>query len=291
MTDAIAPVEATDNAAPEAAPETPAVVPESGTPADSSNWRTSLPDDIRESASLEKFETIEGLAKSYINAEKMIGADKIVIPKEGDDDGWNEVWSKLGRPDEASGYEFKEPESVPEGLKYSEEVDGRLASILHKNGVPKSMAGTLREDLISLVSEGGLISIEQTKAAEAEHEKVLEKGREALKRDWGDAYDQRRKIAYKAAESNLSEETIASMNEAGLFDNPSIVKDMYEMGLKVQGEKQLLGDIDLEQSPGDLDQMIAKFNSDNIGALMDKSHPKHDWAVQEQTKLFGKRYG
>ena len=64
------------------------------TTSETTSWRAGLPDELRDSPSLEKFEAsgVEGLARSYVNIERMIGGDKIVIPKQGDKDGWEKVW-------------------------------------------------------------------------------------------------------------------------------------------------------------------------------------------------------
>ena len=43
------------------------------------NWRTELPDDIREHSSLSSIQDVGNLAKSYINAQSMIGRDKIPV--------------------------------------------------------------------------------------------------------------------------------------------------------------------------------------------------------------------
>ena len=257
----------------------------------SDDWKASLPEDIRDHPTLEKFTSPESLAKSYINAEKMIGADKVIIPKEGDEEGWKQVWAKLGRPESVDGYEFKPPENVPEGLEYSAEVDGRLAEMFHKRGLPKSMAASLREDLIGLVSEGGLISLEQKNAEAEAQEKAIEQAQKALETEWGEAYAQRGKMALKAAEVNFPPEAFAALEANGSFNNPAVIKALYNIGLKVQGEKQLLGDVELEASPGDLDGMISKFQTENMAALTDKAHPDHARVVAERNKLFQKRYG
>lgn len=288
MSEETASVEETGNVA-TAESQAEAVTQETATTT-STDWKASLPDDIRESASLAKFDTIEGLAKSYVNAEKMIGADKIVIPKEGDADGYKAVMTKLGLPESAEGYGFTAPESVPEGLQYSAEVDGKLATILHKNAIPKSAASGLRDDLIALVAEGGLTSVEQTKAAEEAAAQAAQEADAALKKDWGEAYEQRAKIAGMSINRNFSAESVAAMEAAGLGNNPAILKDMYALGVRNQGEKELLGEAEMLDSPADLDAKIAKFESENMAALTDVSHVGHAQAVKERNALYEKRW-
>ena len=69
----------------------------------------SLPDGLRGEPSLQSFDSVDKLAKSYVHARKMIGADPnqmLQLPKEGDEEGWNQVYNRLGRPEKADGYDF-----------------------------------------------------------------------------------------------------------------------------------------------------------------------------------------
>ena len=45
-----------------------------------SSWKESISEQYRNDPNIEKFTEIDALAKSYINATKMIGQDKVVIP-------------------------------------------------------------------------------------------------------------------------------------------------------------------------------------------------------------------
>ena len=57
---------------------TPTTVAKTDTP--TSSWKDSISEEYRVDPSIEKFTEIDALAKSYINATRMIGQDKIVIP-------------------------------------------------------------------------------------------------------------------------------------------------------------------------------------------------------------------
>ena len=70
-----------------------------------SSWKDSISEEYRVDPNIEKFTEIDALAKSYINATKMIGQDKVVIPNNNStEDQWNEVYTKLGRPESADKY-------------------------------------------------------------------------------------------------------------------------------------------------------------------------------------------
>lgn len=290
MTDnAPAPADNADSVTTEAvttttSPETPAI------PA-STDWKAALPEDIRGNPTLTKFTSIEALAKSYVNAQKMIGSDKIAIPKEGDEEGWSDVYAKLGRPENPDGYGFKEPEKVPDGLRYDPELDKRVAAIAHKRGLNRSQAAGVREDLMQLVAEGATQNLEAGRANELAQAKEIADAETALKGEWGDAYEQRGKAVWRFAESNFSPETFALLEQTGLANKPSFIKDIYKLGVSMQGEKQLLGNADAIPSPQDLDAEIGKFTAAHMAALTDASHPGHKAAVLERQRLFEKRYG
>lgn len=266
----------------------PAVPP---SPPQSGDWKAMIPEDIRDEPSIADFTSIEALAKSYITTKKMVGADKIVIPKEGDTDGWNAVYARLGRPENPEGYGFTPPEKVPEGLQYDPELDKRVAAIAHKRGLNKAQAAGVREDLMALVAEGATQNIEKSRADEVANAKAIEDGTAALKAEWGEAFEQRGKAVYRFAEKQFSPETFARLEQTGLANDPAFIKDLYKLGTAMQGEKNLIGDAAAVASPADLDAQIAKYTSENKAALMDQNHPMHEVAVRERARLFEKRFG
>ena len=44
------------------------------------DWRSQLPKELQEDATLKKYTSVSALAGAYLNAQKLIGADKIAIP-------------------------------------------------------------------------------------------------------------------------------------------------------------------------------------------------------------------
>jgi hypothetical protein len=77
--------------------------------APATNWKASLPEDLRKEKSLEAIQDVSSLAKSYVDAEKIVGGS-IRIPKEGaDQKEWDAFYSKLGRPESPEKYEVKRP--------------------------------------------------------------------------------------------------------------------------------------------------------------------------------------
>lgn len=287
MSDQIAPAPADNvNAPPPAIAPAPAAPP----PAAPADWRSDLPDDIRESPSLAKFTSKEAFAKSYVSLEKMLGSDKVVVPKEGDTEGWKAFYKAAGAVEKPEDYGFAKPATVPEGVVYNPELDAKIAGILHGASLNKQQAAAVREGLMAVAAEGALGSVDAAKQAEAQKQQAIAQGEAALKAEWGQAYDQRGKVAGAAINKFLSPETITALEAAGVANHPAIVKDMYNMGVKLAGEKELIGAAEQSQSPVDLQAAIADHTAKHSAALFDRSHPEHAQRVKEREQLFNRRF-
>lgn len=273
-----------------AAATTEAATTTTSTTQSAASWRDTLPEDIRAAPTLGKFETIEGLAKSYVNLEKTLGSEKIAIPKEGDEEAWSRAYKALGAPDTPDAYGFKQPEQIPEGMVYSPDLDKNIASIFHGAKLNPQQAGKVREGLMEIVGKGALDSLESGKRAEAERAIEIQRAEEALKAEWGAAYEQRGKAAGAAINKFLSAETVAAMEAAGLANNPAIIRDMYKLGVSLAGEKELIGATQHVMSPADLDTAITDFRAKHSAALFDRNHVDHAQRTKEFTALFEKRY-
>ena len=71
------------------------------------NFKDLIPENFREEKSLENFNNMEDFVKSYLHAQKMVGADKIPVPnKHSTDEDWNEVFKRLGAPNSPDDYKY-----------------------------------------------------------------------------------------------------------------------------------------------------------------------------------------
>lgn len=99
------------------------------------SWNSALPDDLKSDPSLKDFKDVGGLAKSYVEAQKLIGSS-IRLPREGaGEDELSKFYNRLGRPEKIEGYEYKQSEDHPEILK---EDYNSLREIGYKIGLTKT---------------------------------------------------------------------------------------------------------------------------------------------------------
>ena len=156
--------------------ETPAEVAQGGS---GNDFLTSLPDEIREHPSLAPIKDVENLARSFVNAQRLIGADKLPIPANPTDEDLDSIYSRLGRPESPEGYEIK-----ADGNIIDEQVAADYSELAHKLRLsPQQAEGILDyyKSSIEQTAQGMQVDVE-AQAAETEA---------TLRQEWGKAYDQK----------------------------------------------------------------------------------------------------
>jgi hypothetical protein len=148
-------------------------------------WKASLSTDLRNSPLLQKFEdTPDGLNKaveSHANLEKLLGHEKVPIPKGVDDvEGWNRFSKALGIPDKAEGYGLADAK-IPEDMKGMTLDKNKFAEIVHAHKLTPAQAKGLWE----AYSQN---NIETYNNAMKKHQEAIVNTVNTLKGKWGDAY-------------------------------------------------------------------------------------------------------
>jgi hypothetical protein len=78
-----------------------------GSGSDNQDWKSTLPEDLKNDATLQNFKNVEDLAKTVVHQQKRLG-NTITMPKT--DDEMEQVYTKLGRPEDPSKYTVTIPE-------------------------------------------------------------------------------------------------------------------------------------------------------------------------------------
>ena len=96
----------------------------------STDWRSSLSDEIKNDATLANIQDIESAAKTLIHQQKMLG-NRIPMPKT--DEERSELYSKLGRPESSDKYEI----NIPDTHKsyFNDEQVTQFREVAHKMGL------------------------------------------------------------------------------------------------------------------------------------------------------------
>lgn len=132
-------------------------------------------------------------AKSHRSAEQFIGApaDQLIrLPKENDAESQNTFWNRLGRPADATGYDFTTVKRGDGAALEANDAEfyGKLA---HSLNLPKEAGARLAAEI---TARGETAAAERTRADQAATETEFN----ALKSEWGANFDTNRIFAERA---------------------------------------------------------------------------------------------
>lgn len=244
------------------------------------DWKASLSDEIRADKSLENIKDVEGLAKSYVHAQKMVGSDKIPVPnKHATEEDWKEVYKKLGRPEDASGYKY----DLPEDQTIDETALKNFSDQAHKLGLLPGQAN----GMVKFYNEMTAASLqEQDSIAVAARENSVKE----LKQEWGQAYDQKisqaNNLAKTAGIGELFDTNLADGTKLG--DNPVMIKAFAELASKMGEDSITQSSGPIYQTPAQIEKEIGNLTQAG-SAYWDKTHPNHNIAVEEVKALIHKK--
>jgi len=257
--------------------------PSDGAVTESGDWRTSLPEEIRSHASLDSIEDVGALAKSYVHAQSMIGADKVVVPgKWATEDDWSAVYDKLGRPADADGYELKV--ETPEGVEPDTDMLSWFKSTAHANGLtPRQAQGLLAE--YTQFTQGR----EQSTSGQIEQQQA--NAEQELRREWGEAYDNRLSVAKDVLAQFGSDELAdtATTNGSTLFGNdPNVIRMLHKVGAYINervSEDGLLGAKTAGgMAPDEIRAKLRELTAEG-SPYWNSRAPEHDWYVEEALRM------
>jgi hypothetical protein len=196
--------------------ETPAEVAQGGS---GNEFLSTIPEDLRDHPSLGPIRDVENLARSYVNAQRLIGADKLPMPVNPTAEDLDNIYSRLGRPESADGYE------IPvDGNIVTEDVAKSYADVAHNLRLTPDQANGVLEYYRAMVQESGSMS----EAAESQQRSSTEM---TLRKEWGDEFDARiedaGKIAKQFGSSDLLEMRLSDGTKVG--NHPDFIKAFANM--------------------------------------------------------------
>ena len=265
------------------------VAPEQGSgDATVDDWKAALPEELQRDPSIAHIKDVPNLAQSYVNGQRMIGAEKLAIPgKFGTDEEWNQVYDKLGRPETPEGYEL-EMNNVPEGLESNPELVGWFQQTAHEVGLTPSQAQKLADKYNEMAGQAENTPSQQ----QAEAQALEEEGIRELQREYGKAFDNKIGIGRAVLSQYGGDELLDLRLEDGrsLGSHPGLVRMVVNIGDymgKNLGEDSIAGLVpksDGAITPNDAQKEIDKLTVMG-GPYWDSKHPNHSGAVAEVLRL------
>ena len=236
----------------------------------SNDWKAELPDDLREHPSISGMQDVASLAKSMVHAQSMVGADKIAVPgKWADDQDWDQVYDKLGRPDTPAEYNLtwqsEDGEADPALTEWFE-------SAAHQVGLNPKQAQALADSYVELTGN--------TATGQADLEAAKAESTAVLQKEYGNAFDDR----LNKGDNFIGEFGVEGLQDLRLEDgtpllnNPAFVKTIVNAAQFIHesvSEDAMVGDRDSvaitpQEAQAELEQVMRPDSP-----YWDARHPQH----------------
>lgn len=249
-------------------------------------WTGNLDEDIRGEKCLQSLKDIKGAMRTYVNAQKMVGKDKIVKPSEASSQAeWDAYYSAGGRPATAADYGFKKPDDYPDDI-FDETYAKEVQDLLYKHGASKKLANALFQHNLQYVAK-------LVKSLETDEQLDMEGLKNGLRTEWGSAYEQKVHLGNVAIEhgSNGNEEFKQRLTSK-LGNDPDFIRFAANVGSKFAEAGAFKPE--LIPTPSDIQERInteiahPAYGIDYVKHGFTKQ--QHDTQVQKVQRLFEEKH-
>lgn len=252
--------------------------------------RVALAEEYRSVPSLAKYMDEAGtvdpnvLANSYVHAERMIGRDRIPLPKdENDQEGYERAYSALGRPEKPDAYEIPKPEKLPDGMQYDDDGEKYLRQLGWQNGFNNKQILAMRDAYMK--REG-----ERMENYREWQQSSRQQAEETLRREHGHGYDKFLRTAKVALREFADSDLLEELDRTGFGNDPRLLRAFGKAGSALLGEQKLRDGDRQPGGSGDIDADIANYREKHSQALMDPHHPQHQMHSDQLTLLFQRKF-
>jgi hypothetical protein len=237
----------------------------SGWVGESEKFLEGAPETVAELLNAKKWKSATELANGYRELEKLKGAGSsgIVIPEEGDTEGWNKVFDTIGRP--------AEPKEYSLDYQGDMELDDNLMNSFKEYAHGLGLTQKQFNEVVNFQLEA--MQGQQTQLDDY-YASVNEEATAALKKEWGDKYEANTQKAFDVANKLGIFETLENR---GLGSDPEIIF-MLERIASSTDEDSLAPQTPPAQEKTAQEKMAdIKANP----AFLDKFHPDHSSLMDE----------
>lgn len=255
------------------------------------SWKEKLGTDIKGSPLLSKFEdTPDGLAKameSHANLEKLLGHEKVPIPKDINDvEGWNRFSKAMGIPDKAEGYGLPDAnipkDMAAKGLTLDK---NQFAEIMHAHKVHPAAVKGIWEVYQKL-------NVEAYSKAMENHRQQLAKTINQLKTEWGDAYNTNVEMGQMVINKFSADQDMNDYLTTILSQDPRAIKFLAKIGDQFAENK--IGEFQMKRfslTPAEAIEETQRMSRDLDGPYMNQkgkfTEREHQAAVARYNMLLG----
>ena len=211
------------------APEQTATEPAAEVQPELKAWGAQLSKELKENKdavkALAKFEDISSLASPYIELEKKLGSMHAIPGKEATKEELDAFYKKLGKPDAADKY----------GFKQEWDAEKRFAQAAYEANLSDTQAKSLYAFFHKIGEE------QQAQFAEAV-KKQAEEADAALKKEFGNKVSEKMELYTKGLKAFGTAPVFSQLEKTGLAYHPDFVKMFIKIGEALGESRTVLGD-------------------------------------------------
>lgn len=233
-------------------------------------WKKELAPDLANAPSMQKFpDTKEGFneaVKSHLSLEKLLGNEKVPIPKNKDDVAAMALFKKaMGIPDKPEGYGLPDVE-IPANLKGLSFDKNTFAKIVHDNNLTPEQVKNLYASYTDMTKQAyaGVIKQQQDRVTTVINQ---------LRQEWGDAYQSKIELGQMVINKFSADKEMNDFVTATLVSDPRGIKFLASIGDQFAENK--IGDFKYQRhspTPEEAEKEIAEirgnpnhpYNNDKI---------------------------
>ena len=248
------------------------------------NFKDHLAPEFKEHTALQDINDVNGMAKSYISAQEMIGQQRLPMPvAEADPSEWSRFYDSVGRPtgEEGKGYEFDEG-SIPEGTQKNDDMEKFFRKSMHDAGLSQKQAQAMYK---SYNDFSGQFTEKQANTT-SDMEKKWDTD---IRQEFGLAYNDQLESAKAAVEEFGSDNLKQYLDESRLGNHPEMIKfaakigaELLEKGSQGRAGRQSKSVLTPDQAKTEIAQL--QGNAQFMEAYHGKG-PAHEEAIKRMTDL------
>jgi len=246
------------------------------------DWRSGLDADIKDHPCLKDFKSEKEVAKAYVGAQRLIGVDKLPIPKDYATNPevrgkfLNDVADRLGRPKESKDYKITDVK-FPDGVDVKKDPDfvNGLKAESHKLGLLPHQVDGLYSWYMTLAGN-------KIKAHGEGLTKAKQDSEASLRAEYGSAYDGK---VTKAQEllNKFGGDDYKSLLDSGFGNNPAVIRFMSKMADSISEDTFTRGGGEATMTPGEADKELTQVRNKLVA--MDQSNPEYKELLKRRNDL------
>jgi len=241
------------------------------------DFKSLIPQEYKDERSLQNFSSMDSFVKSYLNANRMVGLEKLAIPnKHSTESDWDQVYQKLGRPETPDEYKY----NLPKESKLDSDSLNAFSKQAHKLGLLPQQADGIIQYYQELANSSEIDANSKAETSRLEAEK-------SLRKEFGPAYKDKINAARHLATNTLGNEFLSNTLLADgsiLGNNPTVVRAFADLASKLSEDSLVKGEPSSYLSMSEINKQIAALQQPG-SAYWDKHHLNHEAAVQEVHSL------